>query len=33
MKTQRIFPGTILIGFGLYFFLEHSQIRNFSGLF
>ena len=27
MKGQRIFPGIILIGFGLYFFLERSQIH------
>ncbi|MGG0287420.1 DUF5668 domain-containing protein [Peribacillus butanolivorans] len=33
MKTQRIFPGIVLIGFGLYFFLEHSQIEIFPGFF
>ncbi|MEK5173268.1 DUF5668 domain-containing protein [Heyndrickxia sp. FSL W8-0496] len=26
MKNQKIFPGLILLGFGLYFYLEHSQI-------
>lgn len=33
MKKQRIFPGIILIGFGLYFFLEHSEIEIFPGFF
>lgn len=33
MKKQRIFPGIILIGFGLYFFLEHSAIEIFPGFF
>lgn len=33
MKAQRIFPGIILIGFGLYFFLERSQITFFSGFY
>ncbi|MCY9139245.1 LiaF transmembrane domain-containing protein [Peribacillus frigoritolerans] len=33
MKTHRIFPGIVLIGFGLYFFLEHSQIEIFPGFF
>ncbi|RFU65901.1 LiaI-LiaF-like domain-containing protein [Peribacillus glennii] len=33
MKAQRIFPGTILIGFGLYFFLEESRIEIFSGFY
>ncbi|MCI1593488.1 LiaI-LiaF-like domain-containing protein [Heyndrickxia oleronia] len=27
MKNQKIFPGLILLGFGLYFYLEHSQIN------
>ncbi len=33
MKGQRIFPGIILIGFGLYFFLERSQIHIFTGFY
>ncbi|WP_409301998.1 LiaF transmembrane domain-containing protein [Peribacillus sp. SCS-155] len=33
MKTQRIFPGVILIGFGLYFFLEQSQVDIFPGFY
>ena len=33
MKGQRIFPGIILIGFGLYFFLERSQIHIFAGFY
>ncbi|PLT32371.1 LiaI-LiaF-like domain-containing protein [Bacillus sp. V5-8f] len=33
MKGQRIFPGTLLIGFGLYFFLEESRIEIFPGFF
>ncbi|WP_285765558.1 DUF5668 domain-containing protein [Peribacillus sp. SI8-4] len=33
MKTQRIFPGIVLIGFGLYFFLEHSQIEIFPDFY
>lgn len=26
MKNQRIFPGMILIGFGIYFFLQHAGV-------
>lgn len=33
MKGQRIFPGIILIGFGLYFFLERSHIQIFTGFY
>lgn len=33
MKGQRILPGIILIGFGLYFFLERSQIQIFTGFY
>lgn len=33
MKGQRIFPGTILIGFGLYFFLQQSNIEIFPGFY
>ncbi|WP_026693756.1 LiaI-LiaF-like domain-containing protein [Peribacillus kribbensis] len=33
MKSQRLFPGVILIGFGLYFFLEKSGIEVFQGFF
>jgi hypothetical protein len=33
MKAQRIFPGTILIGFGLYFFLQQSNINIFPGFY
>ena len=33
MKGQRIFPGIILIGFGLYFFLERAQIHIFTGFY
>lgn len=31
LKNQRIFPGIILIGFGLFFFVQHSQIKVFQG--
>ncbi len=30
MKNQRIFPGIILIGFGVYFFLQQSNIMLFK---
>ncbi|MFB6467956.1 LiaI-LiaF-like domain-containing protein [Cytobacillus sp. Hz8] len=30
MKNQRIFPGIILIGFGIYFFLQQSHILIFK---
>lgn len=30
MKQQRVFPGTILIGFGLYFFLQQAAIVWFQ---
>lgn len=30
MKTQRIFPGTVLIGFGLYFFLNIPKWKSFQ---
>ncbi|PLR83120.1 hypothetical protein CVD25_17520 [Bacillus canaveralius] len=30
MKNQRIFPGVILIGFGLYFYLQQSQFTLFQ---
>ncbi|CAH0346330.1 DUF5668 domain-containing protein [Bacillus sp. CECT 9360] len=33
MKAQRIFPGTILIGFGLYFFLQQSNFAVFPGFY
>lgn len=33
MKKQYLFPGIILIGFGLYFFLEHSGIEVFPGFY
>jgi hypothetical protein len=33
MKTQRIFPGAVLISFGLYFFLEQNKIELFEGFF
>ncbi|OIK14367.1 DUF5668 domain-containing protein [Bacillus sp. MUM 13] len=33
MKSQRIFPGLILIGFGLYFFLKQANIELFQGFF
>lgn len=28
MKQQRLFPGVILIGFGLYFFLQQTGLNN-----
>lgn len=31
MKNQRIFPGIILLGFGLYFFLQQYHITLFQG--
>lgn len=30
MKNQRFFPGIILVGFGLFFFLQHSSFSLFS---
>lgn len=33
MKGQRIFPSVILIGFGLYFLLETSNISLFPGFY
>ncbi|PLT30184.1 LiaF transmembrane domain-containing protein [Peribacillus deserti] len=33
MKSQSLFPGFILMGFGLYFFLEQSNIEPFQGFF
>lgn len=33
MKGNHIFPGIILIGFGLYFFLERSNIHIFTGFY
>ncbi|PLR75482.1 hypothetical protein CU633_20720 [Bacillus sp. V3-13] len=30
MKNQRIFPGIILIGFGVYFYLQQSQFTLFQ---
>ncbi|WP_100331753.1 LiaI-LiaF-like domain-containing protein [Bacillus xiapuensis] len=30
MKQQRIFPGVILIGFGLYFFLQQAKFSAFQ---
>ncbi|HZG71292.1 MAG TPA: DUF5668 domain-containing protein [Chondromyces sp.] len=33
MKQQRIFPGVILIGFGLYFFLQQTEIQLFQDFF
>jgi hypothetical protein len=33
MKTQRILPGIILIGFGLYFFMQQSAIEIFPGFY
>ncbi len=31
MKNQRIFPGIILIGFGVFFFWQQSEISLFAG--
>lgn len=31
LKQMRIFPGVILVGFGVYFFLQQSQIQVFPG--
>ncbi|MEQ2526905.1 DUF5668 domain-containing protein [Bacillaceae bacterium CLA-AA-H227] len=31
MKNQRIFPGIILLGFGIFFYLQQSQITLFQG--
>jgi hypothetical protein len=33
MKQQRFFPGIILMGFGIYFFLQKSNILLFDGFF
>ncbi|WP_335869159.1 LiaI-LiaF-like domain-containing protein [Bacillus sp. 2205SS5-2] len=33
MKKQRLFPAVILIGFGLFFYLQEAQIELFSGFF
>ncbi|MFJ7974721.1 LiaI-LiaF-like domain-containing protein [Peribacillus sp. NPDC096379] len=33
MKTQRIFPGIILLGFGLYFLLQQYNLVLFEGFF
>ncbi|WP_110927107.1 LiaF transmembrane domain-containing protein [Bacillus massiliglaciei] len=33
MKSQKIFSAVILIGFGLYFFLQHSHIEIFAGFY
>ncbi|MGE8206065.1 LiaI-LiaF-like domain-containing protein [Heyndrickxia sp. NPDC080065] len=30
MKSQKIFPGIILLGFGLYFFLQQNHIEMFK---
>lgn len=31
LKTQRIFPGFLLLGFGIYFLLQELQIHPFEG--
>lgn len=33
MKRKRFFPGIVLIGFGVYFFLQQMQISLFEGFF
>jgi Domain of unknown function (DUF5668) len=33
MKSQHIFPGVILIGFGLYFFMQQNSMTLFSGFY